>query len=166
MTKQVPFETTAVVEANRHRKNGVRTMRYIAAIALLAASACSAQQIPFAEIQRNATNVPAFTSSITKGAPSRTLDARYYLLNGLHLEMTLLDIQMTRRCINAGTCKEGNPLMPSSFGGQLGVGFALVGAGAAESYWLKRHHSHMWWIAPVVGIAAHGVGLASGIAWR
>jgi hypothetical protein len=131
-------------------------------LAVIAASACSAQQIPFAAIERQAT-VPSYTSSIVRGGPQRTLDTRYYLLNGTHLEMMLLDVQMTRRCIADGHCKEGNPLMPSSLGGQLGVGFALVGSGAVSSYWLKRHHSRMWWIAPVVGIAAHGVGLVSGI---
>ena len=95
---------------------------------------------------------------------SRTVDAHYFLLNGLHLELALLDIEMTRRCIADDRCREGNPLMPSSLAGQLSVGFALVGSGAASSYRLKKRNSRFWWIAPVVGIAAHGVGFASGIA--
>lgn len=94
----------------------------------------------------------------------RTLDAHYFLLNGLHLELAALDIAMTRRCIDDGRCREGNPLMPSSLAGQLGVGFALVGSGAVSSYWLKKRNSRFWRIAPVTGIASHCVGLASGIA--
>lgn len=105
-----------------------------------------------------------FTSSIRKGGQSRTLDAHYFLLNSVHLELAILDIAMTRRCIDDHRCQEGNPLMPSSLGGQLGVGFALVGSGAVSSYLLKKHHSGFWWISPVMGIAAHSVGLASGIA--
>jgi hypothetical protein len=148
-------------------------IRHLALVVLLAASASSAQQVKLAlpELAQPASVVAAPAPYVAEPykfspPPQHTVDARYYLINGVHLEMMLLDVQMTRHCINAGTCKEGNPLMPSSLGGQLGLGFAFVGGGIVDSYYLKRRHSRFWWIAPVVGIAAHGVGIASGIRER
>ena len=104
---------------------------------------------------------PQPPSSIRKA--SRTLDARFLLLNSLHLELMILDVAMTQHCINDHRCREGNPLAPASLGGQLGVGFAFVGSGAAGSYFLKKRHSRFWWIAPVSGTAGHSVGLISGL---
>jgi hypothetical protein len=69
---------------------------------------------------------------------------------------------MTQHCIADHHCREGNPLMPSSLGGQLAINIALVGYGSISSYWLKKHHSHFWWTAPVAGIAAHSAGAATG----
>ncbi len=126
----------------------------------------------------SATSSSAAPSIITAPAPAsegslvrapaalapRTPDARYFLLNSLHLGMAGLDIAMTHRCIADHQCREGNPLMPSSLGGQIGVDFALVGYGSFTSYWLKKHLSRFWWTAPAIGIAAHGVGAATGFA--
>jgi len=55
-------------------------------------------------------------------------------LNGLHLSVAIFDVEMTQHCIAVHHCREGNPLMPSSLAGELGVGFALVGYGAVVSY--------------------------------
>jgi hypothetical protein len=90
----------------------------------------------------------------------RTLDSRYFLLNGLHLAMALLDVEVTQRCIATHQYKEGNPLMPSSLGAQLGVDFALVGYGSFVSYKLKRQRSNLWWITPMIGVSTHSVGVA------
>ena len=95
---------------------------------------------------------------------SRTLDSRYFLLNGLHLTMAMLDVAVTQRLIATGQYREGNPLMPSSLGAQLGVDFALVGYGSFVSYKLKKRGSNLWWISPAIGAAAHGVGAATGLA--
>lgn len=130
-------------------------------------SSSSSSVLPSPALASSVFSKPAaamFTSSIKKGGPSRTLDAHYFLINSVHLEMAILDIAMTRRCIDDHRCAEGNPLMPSSLGGQLGVGFALVGSSAVSSYFLKKHHARFWWISPFAGIAAHSVGLASGLA--
>jgi len=94
----------------------------------------------------------------------RTANAGFYLLNGLNLGMGALDMGMTQHCIANHQCREGNPLMPSSLAGQIGVDTALVGYGAFLSYKLKKHRSKMWWLAPTTGIVAHGVGAATGIA--
>jgi hypothetical protein len=93
----------------------------------------------------------------------RVIDKRYLLLNGLHLGMGILDVALTQHCIASGRCREGNPLMPSSMTGQLGVNFGYFAYGSLLSYKLKRRHAHFWWISPVSGIASHSVGIASGI---
>jgi len=94
----------------------------------------------------------------------RTLDSRFCLLNGLHLGMAVFDVAMTQRCIADHSCREGNPIMPSSLAGQLGVNFALVSYSSFVSYKLKKRGSNLWWISPAIGAAAHGVGAATGLA--
>lgn len=93
---------------------------------------------------------------------SRTLDSRYFLLNGLHLTMAMLDVAVTQRLIATQRYGEGNPLMPSSCGAQLGVDFALVGYGSFVSYKLKKQRSGEWWITPMIGVATHSVGVSIG----
>jgi hypothetical protein len=94
----------------------------------------------------------------------RTLSPGFFLLNGLHLGMAVLDVEMTQHCIANHHCVEGNPLMPSSHAGQLGINFALVGYGAFVGYKLKKQDRKLWALSPTVGIAAHTVGVATGIA--
>jgi hypothetical protein len=91
------------------------------------------------------------------------MDAHYFLINGAHLSMAVLDIGMTQHCIAAHRCTEGNPLMPKSFAGQLSVELPLVGLGSGVSYSMKKQRFRGWWIAPAVGAAAHGVGVISGL---
>jgi hypothetical protein len=117
-----------------------------------------ATPMPFAAISMYKPRVP------TK-AP-RTLSSNYYLLNGLHLGMAVLDVEMTQHCIATQHCREGNPLMPSSLAGGLSVNLALVGYGSYVSYRLKKHHSSMWWLSPTVGTASHIVGVATGLMHR
>jgi hypothetical protein len=96
----------------------------------------------------------------------RTLSPGFIVLNGLHLGMAVFDVEMTQRCIANHHCVEGNPLMPSSQAGQLGVNFALVGYGAFVSYKLKKRDSKLWVLSPTIGLAAHSVGVATGFAHR
>jgi len=56
--------------------------------------------------------------------------------------------------------------MPASHAGQLGVNFALVGYSTFISYRLKKGGNRMWRAAPIAGIAAHTVGVASGFRYR
>jgi hypothetical protein len=90
----------------------------------------------------------------------------FFLVHGLHLGLAVLDVELTQHCIANHHCVEGNPLMPSSHAGQLGINFALVGYGAFVSYKLKKQDRKLWLLSPTVGIAAHSVGVATGIAHR
>jgi len=74
----------------------------------------------------------------------RTLSKGFFLLNGMHLGMAVFDVEMTQHCIANHHCVEGNPLMPSSQAGQLGVNFAAVGLGAFFSYKMKEQDNGMW----------------------
>jgi hypothetical protein len=155
--------------------------------------ACSAQdaKIPFRQIAQNAqlsatATVPGNETGVShsyempRGSLStsgfvfvppaskkpRTLSTGFFLINGLHLGMAALDIGMTQHCIADHHCREGNPMMPSSLSGQLGVDFALVGWGGFVSYRMKKQENKAWWFSPVVGIAAHAAGVATGFAHR
>jgi len=92
--------------------------------------------------------------------------SKFFLLNALHMGMAVFDVAMTQHCIATNKCREGNPLMPSSAAGQLGVNFTLVSFGAYSSYRLKKHGSPLWWVSPMTGAVAHGVGVATGFAHR
>jgi hypothetical protein len=70
-----------------------------------------------------------------------------------------LDVEGTQRCINAHTCKEGNPLMPKSYGGRYAEMMGLASLTMLESYEMKKR-GHNWWIAPVTSIGMHGFGAA------
>ena len=152
--------------------------------------ACSAQDplIPFKQIEHDsqlyaslilragagiennflgATAADPAAATFAGAAPKavrRTLGPKYFLFNGLHLGMAVFDVEMTQQCIAAHHCREGNPLMPSSHAGQIGVNLAFVGYGSFVSYWLRKRGSRMWWISPAIGTVAHGAGLATGIA--
>jgi hypothetical protein len=101
---------------------------------------------------------------VPAGRSPKFFDARYFWLNSLHLSLAVSDIEMTQHCIDGHTCKEANPLMPSSQAGKIGVNLGLVTYTAASSYWFRKHKSRVWWLGPTVGVAAHTVGLASGLA--
>jgi hypothetical protein len=91
-------------------------------------------------------------------------DAKFLFLNGQHLVLSLADIELSQRCIDAHTCTEANPLMPSSLAGKLSVTLGIFAYATATSYYLKKHRSRWWWAPPVLGVGIHTVGLMSGLA--
>ena len=94
----------------------------------------------------------------------RSFSPGYWMVNGLHLGLAVLDIETTHQCIVSRHCREGNPLVPSSLGGALAVNISLVSFSSYVSYRLKKRDARIWWLSPVVGSAAHTVGLATGLA--
>lgn len=93
----------------------------------------------------------------------RTLDTKFFLVNGLHLGLAALDIGLTQHCIAEHRCREGNPLMPSSLGGQLALDAAFVSSSTFISFRLKKQNSKQWWFSPAVGIGAHTAGAVTGL---
>jgi hypothetical protein len=136
--------------------------------ALASASGSSSSNSSYSEsTSREGNPLDPAISSFVRVPPARVggaIGSAFYLLNGLHVGMALFDVEMTQHCMANHTCKEGNPLMPSSLGGQLGMNFAIIGYSSFVSYRLKKRGSHIWWISPTVGAAAHTVGVASGFA--
>jgi len=96
----------------------------------------------------------------------KPLMSGFLLLNGLQAGMAVLDVETTHHCIADHHCREGNPLMPSSQAGALGVNLGLVVYSTFVSHKLKKHGNRFWWIAPMAGISSHSVGVASGLAHR
>jgi hypothetical protein len=76
--------------------------------------------------------------------------------------MAVFDVEMTQHCIAERKCREANPFMPSSQAGALSVDFALTAYEGLWSYFLKKHHSKIWWISPAAGIAVHAAGVGTG----
>jgi hypothetical protein len=93
----------------------------------------------------------------------RTASPGFFAINGVHLGLAAFDLAMTQHCIAAHRCREGNPIMPSSLAGQVGVSTALISLGAFSSYKSKKQGSRVWWLSPVVGAASHTAGLITGL---
>ena len=107
----------------------------------------------------------AESAGLVQNAPAptrRVADTKFFLWNGVHLGMAILDVEMTQRCISSHHCREANPVMPSSQTGQLTVNFAIFAYTTGLSYWLKRRQSGYWWLPPAAGTAVHTIGVASG----
>ncbi|HEY1987405.1 MAG TPA: hypothetical protein VGG85_18470 [Terracidiphilus sp.] len=165
-----------------------------AVVVLLAMGACicpaQGQLVIFAEIEREAASRPTswalpvdaasagdswapagFAAQVAglsfkpSGASPKPMDAQYFLLNGAHLTMAVLDAGMTRHCIQAHRCVEGNPIMPTGFSAQLTIDLSLVSFGSVTSYRMKKQRFRAWWIAPAAGAVAHAAGAVSGL-WR
>ena len=69
----------------------------------------------------SATAVMMMTGSVHAPAvvAHRSIGLSVFVVNMIQISAAGLDIAMTHRCIAGRTCKEGNPMMPSSLGGQL-----------------------------------------------
>jgi hypothetical protein len=136
---------------------------------LSARSAAPASEIALArsfEMSGASSSSASFVLVPSQNKFARTANIHFFVLNGVHLGMAMFDVAMTQHCLADHHCVEGNPLMPSSVGGQLGVNFALVGFGALSSYKLKKDDSKLWGLSPIVGIIAHTLGVATGFAHR
>jgi len=116
------------------------------------------------EMWSGSSSAAGFVSVTSESARPQTLSRGFFLINGLHLGMAAFDVGMTQHCLADRNSREGNPLMPSSLAGQVSVEIASVGIATFVSYRLKKHGSKLWLLSPSIGIAAHTVGVVSGLA--
>ena len=96
------------------------------------------------------------------------VDKKFLALESGQLAAGLLDAGLTQTCIHQGTCKEGNPWMPSSMAGQFGVAAGMGLANAGLAYYLKKH-TRYWWIPSAAAIGGHAWGASTGsryVQWR
>ena len=113
---------------------------------------------------------PPAANALIEVAPtnsrSKTVDGKFVALLGLAGAMTVLDVQLTQRCLSAGTCHEVNPIYGTNPTAQrmYGISFGMLGSEVLISHWLRKHHPNSSaWIAPLaVSSASHGVGAISG----
>lgn len=80
-------------------------------------------------------------------------------LDGLSAGAAIADVEVTQHCINAGTCREGNPLQPQSEIGRFAIDFSLVGIQAWAGHYLRKHGDRHWWVPGVMGVGVHGTGI-------
>lgn len=147
--------------------NSIRKINAVARLSALSPVASGEVAInrPF-EMPSSSSSSAGFVLAPQKTRFPRTASTGFFLLNGLHLGMAIFDVEMTQHCLADHHCVEGNPLMPTSMGGQLGVNFAIVGLGTLASYRMKKDDSKLWILSPTIGIAAHTLGVATGFAHR
>jgi hypothetical protein len=86
------------------------------------------------------------------------VDAKFVTMSALAMGLTIVDIEMTQHCLNNGTCRELNPLMPHSRAGMYAVNMPVNAAAMYLSYRLKASGHKSWWIAPIAISGAHAVG--------
>lgn len=100
---------------------------------------------------------------VTRAPDKPRLGAGFFLLNGLNLGMTGLDIGLSQHCIAEHRCREANLLMPSSLAARISIVAAFAALGAYVSHRMKVRGNRLWWAPPLFGTVAHGVGVVSGL---
>jgi hypothetical protein len=100
---------------------------------------------------------------VPAGRSPRIADKKFLWLSGIHLAMAFADIAAAQHCIDEQTCKEANPLMPSSLEAKVGLNLGIFAYSTGTSYLLKKRRSGWWWALPVEGIGFHAGGVMSGI---
>lgn len=97
----------------------------------------------------------------------KVIDRNFLLLAGLTFALTAADIELTQHCLKEKTCVELNPTLPLSRWGMYATNTPVNLAVLYWSYKRKKAGKFGWWIAPVVDIGIHGVGIGSNVrfAW-
>lgn len=85
----------------------------------------------------------------------------FWIVNSMQFAAVPLDVESGQRCIEAKTCHEANPLMPSGRAGQYAVQFGIAGLSTLWSYHEWKLGKSSWFFAPMVVTEAHGI--AAGI---
>ena len=86
-------------------------------------------------------------------------DWKFWLANGAHAGAAIADVEITQHCLANGTCREGNPLMPSNRVGAYSMAAGIVIIQAAMAHSVRKQGDSRWWIVPMMGVSAHGVGI-------
>jgi hypothetical protein len=68
----------------------------------------------------------------------RVADWKFWAAAATMLAAQYADIAETRRCINAHTCREGNPLLGQTAGREYGVGTAITAGEVLAMYYAKK----------------------------
>jgi hypothetical protein len=156
----------------------MRSTIVIAGFVLVLALAAHAQQV--APVLLNASGPeltlpepprPVLAAAIAPAppepAPPKVIDRKFVSLAALVFGLTVADVELTQHCLNAGTCYELNPTLPRSHWGQYAVNSATNAAVMYFAYRRRASGKWGWWVAPVVDIGAHSVGVGSNLrfAW-
>ena len=141
----------------------MRRLAFAAMVAALMAGPGRAQ-----DITRSAHLTPA---QIAAGTPMPdpyqpkirpVLDGRFDALAVASVSSAVADMSITRACLSAHTCREGNPLMRST-PAALAFGIGLPIFGNVMAYEAKKDQRRHWWAPQVTSIAAHTAGIVAGL---
>lgn len=84
------------------------------------------------------------------------------VLNALAWSAMAADVEGTQHCLNAGSCHEANPMMPSGAGRAWALNISVTGASTLLSVLMRKHHVKGWWALPVESTTLHTAGALSG----
>lgn len=99
----------------------------------------------------------------TDRVQKKVMDKKFLALTGIATALTVMDFEMTQHCLGNHTCRESDPLMPSSRAGMY-ASSAPVNAGLYYwSYRLKKKGKSYWWVPTAAAIASHAVGVGTNI---
>jgi hypothetical protein len=100
------------------------------------------------------------------------LDKKATALWASALALTVADVEVlvSRQCLRAGTCREGNPLLGQTRSQQYALRLPVLAAAWMTASWLRKgdEHRHVkgmkyWWIFPEIYQAASGAGVISNL---
>ncbi len=101
----------------------------------------------------------------------RVLDKKFWLALGTAYALTVVDIELTQRCIRQHTCRELNPILGQSRGRAYAVNAAVLVPVTIWSYHRKKDQDRNgrqkgkmpWWLPSVVSSGSHAVGMSMGL---
>jgi len=95
---------------------------------------------------------------INEAKSTRVVDKKFIGMSALAMGLTIADIENTQHCLNQGTCRELNPMMPRSRAGMYAVNLPVNAGLMYLSYRLKASGKKTWWIAPLAISGSHAIG--------
>jgi hypothetical protein len=107
--------------------------------------------------------VSPLVTPLAKGQRRKVVDRNFLLMMGVGTALTVIDFEMTQRCLSRGVCQEANPLVPTSRAGMYVTNLPLNAALYYWSYRRKASGKRLWWVAPLAIIGSHAVGVASNV---
>ena len=97
-------------------------------------------------------------------APRRKVfDKKFAVLSALAAGLTIADFEMTQHCLQRHTCVEADPLMPTSHAGMYLTNIPLNAALFWWSYRRKEDGKRLWWLAPLMVVGSHAVGMGTNL---
>lgn len=116
-----------------------------------------------AELYRSMRVSDEFSFAPSEQPKRKVADANFLLLGTLTFALTAADVELTQHCLHEKTCVELNPTLPHSRWGMYAVNTPVNFAVMYLSYRRKAAGKRDWWIAPIVDIGAHSIGIGSNI---
>ena len=89
------------------------------------------------------------------------------------IALTVTDVELGQRCLKAGACKEGNPLLGGGRTLQYSIRLPIIAVVWADSAWGRKGDKRLnvgglkhWYVLPLIMHAEAAIGIVSGIRHR